>query len=53
MPSALDKLDTGWYVAIGIVSTIALSSTPLSPFMAGIMGVAIIFQLNHILGKDQ
>ena len=48
--NVLTKLDSGWYVAIGIVGTIALSSTPASPYLFGLMVVASIYQLNKIVG---
>lgn len=48
--NVLQKLDSGWYVAIGIVGTIALSSTPASPYLFGLMVVASIYQLNQIVG---
>lgn len=48
---AKGNIDSGWYVAVAVIGSIALSSTPLSPVLFAIDGVALIVQLNNFLKK--
>lgn len=43
------NLTDGWYIAGSVLATILLSGTQLAPVAAGIMTVALIYQLQNLL----
>lgn len=42
-------LDNGWWVFIGCLGALLLSGTVVAPISTGILGVALIYQLNLLL----
>lgn len=52
--SPIKRLDTGWYVAIGVIFTIATANVKiLNVVTAGIMVVGTLYQLNGQLNDSK
>ncbi len=49
IPGTNIQATSGWYVAIGCIGAIALSSTQAAPLALGIMTVAFLYQLESLL----
>ena len=43
------SLSSGWYMSGGILGAILLSSTPVAPLAAGILTIALIYQLGALV----
>lgn len=49
VPAAKFSATQGWYIAAGITVSIALANTKAGPFLVGILGVALLYQINLLL----
>ena len=43
------KVTYGWWVFIGCTGAILLAGTPVAPFVFGIMTIASLYQLEHLV----
>lgn len=48
--STAPKATQGWYITGAIVVSTMLANTRIAPFLLGILGVALIYQINLLLG---
>ena len=48
-PLGSSKFTSGWYVAAGITGAIILGGTPLAPVAAGLLTLALIYNLNQLV----
>lgn len=39
----------GWYITGGIVVSVMLANTPLGPFLLGILGIALLYQISLLV----
>jgi hypothetical protein len=45
----LPNADSGWYVFVGVMAGVLTANTQIGPYVFGLLGVALIYQLGQLL----
>lgn len=48
-PNPFPQITYGWWVFIGCLGAVLLANTPVAPMVLGIMTIASLYQLEHLV----